>query len=71
MSKLTHVDEDGIVWLYPESKGEVITIQNLTIGLPKRPRLNKNIFLHDKQKKNQKWKRQDMPAGLSRDNVDQ
>ena len=71
MSKLNHVDEDGIVWLYPESKGEVITIQNLTIGLPKRPRLNKNIFLHDKQKKNQKWKRQDMPAGLSRDNVDQ
>ena len=54
--------------LDPKSLGDIIEIQGLKIQLPKKPS-KKKILFHDKKKRDQKWYRQPMPDGLSRDNA--
>ena len=47
------------VYLNNSSKGDKITINNLSIGLPKKPS-SKHILFSKKAKKNQKWERDDV-----------
>lgn len=54
------------VILKPSSLGDIIEIQGLKIQIPKKPP-KKKILFSDKKKKEQKWIRQDMPSGLSRE----
>ena len=44
------------IYLNSNNKGEVVNINNLSIGLPKKPKKN-NILFSDKKKKEQKWVR--------------
>ena len=56
------------VILNPLSKGKVIDIQGLKIQLPKQP--SKSLILYsDKPKKDQRWVREEMPKGLTRENA--
>jgi len=57
------------IYLLDNSEGEVLEYDNLKIVLPKKPRLKKNILYYDLKKKDQKWKRQKLPSGLTRDNA--
>ena len=62
--------KNDVVWICPNNtKGEIITIQNLRIGLPKQP-LKKTMLFYNKKKKEQYWIREEMPANFTRDNVE-
>ena len=54
------------IQLNSNSLGEVIEIQGLKIQLPKKPP-KKKILFSDKKKKEQRWIRQGITSGLSRD----
>ena len=56
------------IQLNSNSLGDVIEIQGLKIQLPKKP-MKKKILFSDKKKKEQRWIRQDIPTGLSRENA--
>jgi len=49
------------------SLGDIIEIQGLKIQLPKKPK-KKDILFSNKKKADQKWVREEMPSGLSREN---
>jgi hypothetical protein len=57
------------VYLIEGSEGEVLEFDNLKIVLPKKPRLKKDILYHNLPKGKQRWTREGMPKGLSRDNA--
>ena len=57
------------IYLLDNSDGEVLEYDNLKIVLPKKPRFKKDILYYDLKKKDQKWKRQKLPSGLTRDNA--
>ena len=62
--------KNDVVWICPNNtKGEIITVQNLRIGLPKQP-LKKTMLFYNKKKKEQYWIREEMPANFTRDNVE-
>ena len=62
--------KNDVVWICPNNtKGEIITIQNLRIGLTKQP-LKKTMLFYNKKKKEQYWIREEMPANFTRDNVE-
>ena len=48
------------------SLGDIIEIQGLKIQLPKQPK-KKDILFSNKKRAEQRWIREDMPKGLSRD----
>ena len=62
----------GTVNICPNSSkgGEVITLQDLKIQLPKPPKDKKKILFSDLPKKDQCWRRQEVPRGISPDNGD-
>jgi len=61
--------KNDVVWICPNNtRGKVITIQNLNIGLPKAPPKKKMLF-YGLKKKDQYWKRQEIDANCTRDNV--
>ena len=53
--------------LNPSSLGDIIEIQGLKIQIPKKPS-KKKILFSNKKKKEQRWIRQEMPSGLTREN---
>jgi hypothetical protein len=59
-------ENKNIIYLIPNSKGEALEFDNLTIVLPKKPK-KKDILYHDLPKKEQKWVRLAEPKGLNRD----
>jgi len=53
--------KNDVVWICPNNtKGEIITIQNLRIGLPKQP-LKKTMLFYNKKKKEQRARRPGKP----------
>lgn len=52
------------------SKGKIIVLEDLRIQLPKPPRSKKGILFSDLSKKEQYWRRQKMPEGITPDNVE-
>jgi hypothetical protein len=62
---MAHWDkETDIVWICPnDSKGKVIVISDLKIGLPIQPP-KEDILFHDLPKKEQMWQREDIPHAL-------
>lgn len=46
------------------TKGEIIDLDGLKIMLPKKPK-NTEILYHRKEKKDQYWRREELPAGLT------
>ena len=67
-----HEKNKDIVNICPFSSkgGEVIEIEKLKIRLPKPPKNKKKILFSDLPKKEQYWKRQEVPKGITPDNVD-
>ena len=62
--------QKDVVWICPnKTKGDIVTIQNLRIGLPKAPPRKKMLF-YDKSKKDQYWIRQELDPLCTRDNID-
>tara|TARA_R100000278_G_scaffold96113_1_gene73459 strand:+ start:2409 stop:4487 length:2079 start_codon:yes stop_codon:yes gene_type:complete len=62
--------KNDVVWICPNNtKGDIITIQNLRIGLPKPP-TKKSMLFSNKTKKNQYWRREEINPLCTRDNVD-
>lgn len=59
-------DTDSVMICPMGTKGEVITLDGLNIMLPKKPK-NTEILFHRKEKKDQYWRRQEIPAGLTPD----
>ena len=57
------------VYLIEGSEGDVLEFDNLNIVIPKKPRYKKDILYYNLPKKKQKWVRQDIPKGLTRDNA--
>lgn len=56
--------ENDIVWICPNNtKGDVITIDGLKIGLPKQPP-HKEILFHDLPTEEQMWMREEIPNDL-------
>jgi hypothetical protein len=65
-------DTDSIMICPLGTKGEVITIDNLNIMLPKVPANKKNILFYGyKDKSEQYWRRLPVPTGLIPENEDQ
>lgn len=52
------------------SRGEVITLQDLNIQLPRPPKDKEKILFSDLPKKEQYWRRQEVPQGIAPDNVE-
>lgn len=64
-------EEEDAVNICPFStKGEIITISDLKIQLPKPPKDKKKILFHDKPKKDQFWQRIPPPEGITTDTVE-
>ncbi len=59
-------DTDSVMICPLGTKGEIITLDGLNIMLPKKPK-NTEILYHRREKKDQYWRRQEMPAGLTPD----
>ncbi len=51
------------------TEGEVIDIEGLSITLPKKPK-KEDILFHDLPKKEQYWRREVLPSGLTKDSVE-
>lgn len=47
--------------------GRIYNVNGIKIGLPEPPKNRKNIVNWDKTEANQKWKRKDLPKGLTKD----
>lgn len=63
--------ENDIVWICPNNtKGKVITISGLKVGLPKQPP-KEDILFHDFPKKEQMWIREEMPIELQEFDTDE
>lgn len=66
-----HDTKNDVVKICPNStKGKVITLEGLKIQLPKAPKDKSEILFSDLPKKDQCWKRQDVPEGINPDNVE-
>ena len=59
-------DTDSVMICPMGTKGEIITLDGLNIMLPKKPKQTEILF-HRYPKEQQYWRRQEMPAGLTRD----
>lgn len=64
-------ETDSIMICPLGTKGEVITLDNLKIMLPKPPPNKKSILFHRYKKEDQYWRRLDVPTGLVPENEDQ
>lgn len=53
------------------TEGEVVEIWGLKIQLPKPPKDKKTILFHDLPKKEQYWRREELPKGLTRENANE
>ena len=61
-------EETKSIMICPKgTKGEIITIDNLRIMLPKKPK-NTDIRYHRMPKEQQYWRREEMPKGLTPEN---
>ena len=63
------MQKSDTIYLIEGSKGEVLEFENLKIVLPKKPRDKKDILYHNLPKKQQRWTREDIPKGLTRENA--
>jgi len=64
MSGLKLTDGDTVINIcVDDTEGEIVEIAFLKIQLPQKP-AKRNILFHDKPKKEQRWKRQDLPKEL-------
>ena len=64
-------DKDGVVNICPFStEGEIIELEGLKIQLPKPPKDKSKILFSDLPKKDQYWRRLDVPNGITPDNVE-
>lgn len=63
-------DKDAIKIDPFSSNGDMITIDNLNIILPKVPKNKKKILFYNLPKEKQYWRRQPIPKGLNEDNTD-
>lgn len=52
------------------TKGEIITLEDLNVQLPKPPRDKSKILFSDSPKSEQYWRRLDFPKNITPDNVD-
>jgi len=68
----TYLDdkEDAVIICPKGTKGELITISELKIWLPKPPRDRKEILFNDRHRTEQYWRRQEPPANISPENSD-
>lgn len=67
--KQWHDHETDSVMICPlGTKGEVITLENLNIMLPKPPSNKTKILFHRSKKEDQYWRRLDVPSGLIPEN---
>jgi hypothetical protein len=62
-------EEDAVVIDPKGSRGEIIVLDDLKIQLPHPPRDKSKILFSDLPKKEQYWRREEMPKGLTPDNV--
>jgi hypothetical protein len=63
--------EKDVVNICPFStEGKIITLQDLKIQLPKVPKNKSEILYSDLPKKEQYWRRQEAPSGITPDNVE-
>ncbi len=64
-----HNDKVDSIRICPFStSGDIVTLDNLKIQLPKKPKKSEILF-SDLPKKEQYWRRQEVPRGISPDNV--
>ncbi|MDB4335739.1 hypothetical protein OAA03_00600 [bacterium] len=63
------MQKSDTIYLIEGSEGDVLEFDNLKIVLPKKPRYKKDILYHNLPKKQQRWTREDIPKGLTRDNA--
>ena len=61
---------DGVNVCAHSTKGETIILQDLHITLPAVPVDSTKILFHDLEKEEQYWKRQEVPRGITPDNVE-
>jgi hypothetical protein len=64
-------ETDSIMICPLGTKGEIITLDNLKIMLPKPPPNKKNVLFHRYKKEDQYWRRLEVPTGLIPENEDQ
>lgn len=64
------LDNDSIVLCPKGTKGRIINLGDLNITLPKEPEDKTGILFHDSPNKDQYWRRQEVPKGLTVDNED-
>lgn len=62
-------DEDAVKICPFSTEGEIITLENLKIQLPKPPK-KEDILFHDLPKSEQYWRRLEVPSNITPDNVD-
>jgi len=66
MAGLVEIKDEYVINICPvETRGDVITISELDIQLPKQP-LKKDILYHDLPKEQQRWVRKELPEELRR-----
>jgi len=63
-------EEDAVVIDPNGSRGKIIILDDLKVQLPHPPREKSKVLFNKKKKKDQYWQREEMPAGLSMDNID-
>lgn len=63
-------DKDAVMICPFSTKGEIITLQDLNIQLPKPPKDKTKILFHDLPKKEQYWRRTPPPKGINVTNQD-
>lgn len=63
-------EEDAIVIDPKGSRGEIVELDGLRVQLPHPPRDKSKILFSDLPKKEQYWRREELPRGLSPDNSD-
>ena len=67
-NKWKNKEEDAIVIDPKGSRGKIIELGGLRVQLPNPPRDKSNILFSNKPKKDQYWRRSDMPKGLTPNN---
>ena len=64
MSGIKTIEEEIVINICADdTEGDIISISNIDIQLPKQPHKSKILF-HDKKKEHQSWERQDLPIEL-------
>lgn len=63
-------DTDGVKICPQSTEGETIVLEDLHITLPTVPEDKTTILFHDLDKEEQYWRRQDIPNGITPDNVE-